>query len=257
VRHVGERLGLLVVAPDVALGDHEDDLVARLPEQLLLQEDALALFERLPRVEQEEHGVRARDVRVGDVGALQRQIVHPWRVDQHDALSQDLGRVADLEVGDVARRALFGAAHRELAHGLEGQLAFVAVRVDDARARDLGVLEVVDHRGGGRDARGQHRAPEQRVHERALAVVELAHHDEVETVGLELAHELALEPRQQRARADALRRLAEVAQRSGHFVFLLSEAFEHGGHPHTLMISCTLSSTSLIERPPASPTCSR
>src|SRR5262249_50693026 len=49
---VRERFGLLAVVPDIALRDDEDDLVARLPEELVVQEDALALFERLPRVEQ-------------------------------------------------------------------------------------------------------------------------------------------------------------------------------------------------------------
>ena len=48
VRDVGERLLLLVLVPDVPLRDDEDDLVARLAEQLVLEEDALALLEGWP-----------------------------------------------------------------------------------------------------------------------------------------------------------------------------------------------------------------
>ena len=93
------------VVQDVPLRDDEDDLVARGLEQLVLEEAALALLEDLARVEQEEHRVGARDVAVGDVGALQRQIVHAWGVDEEDALLEQRGGVADLEVVDLVRRS--------------------------------------------------------------------------------------------------------------------------------------------------------
>ncbi len=54
-----------------------------------------------PGVEEKQHRVRARNVAVGDVGALQRQVVHAWRVDQQDALTQERCGVADLQVIDV------------------------------------------------------------------------------------------------------------------------------------------------------------
>ena len=83
-----------------------------LEELLVAGTDALALLQDLPRVEQEEHRVGARDVAVGDVGALEREVVHAWRVDEQDALLQERGGVADLEVVDLVR-ALVTAADGE------------------------------------------------------------------------------------------------------------------------------------------------
>jgi hypothetical protein len=46
--------------------------------------------------------------------------------------------------------------------------------------------DVIDRRGGRRDPGRQDLGAEQRIHERRLAVIELAEHDEMESLGLEL-----------------------------------------------------------------------
>ena len=71
-------------APGKVRADDESGRVgnfARLGEQFFVEEDALALLDELPGVEQEEHRVAARDVLVGDVSARQRQVVHAGGVD--------------------------------------------------------------------------------------------------------------------------------------------------------------------------------
>jgi hypothetical protein len=47
-------------------------------------------FEHLRAVEQEQARVGARDVAVGDLGALLVDVVHARRVDERDAVLQDL-----------------------------------------------------------------------------------------------------------------------------------------------------------------------
>ncbi len=240
---VREGLPLLVPVPDVALRHHEDDLVARLAEQLLLQEDALALLQRLASVEQEEHRVRARDVAVGDVGALEREVVHAGGVDEDHALAQELGRITDLEVldlgvrrgrrrrGDVVTNLVLGRlglADREELHLFERERRAAARGEHDLGAGLGGVLEVVNHGRRRRHAHGEDRRAEERVHERRLAVVELAHHHEVKAIGLQLLHEIGAEARAQRLGADAVRDAEEVAQRRDHVSTSVVKGLEHG-----------------------------
>ena len=55
---------------------------------------------------------------------------------------------------------------------------------------------------------------EERVHERGLAVVELADDDEVEAVLLELLHEVAVDALAQALRAERARDVAEPSERA-------------------------------------------
>src|SRR4029078_2720155 len=126
---------LLLVVQDVPLRDDEDDLVARGLEELVLEEDALALLQDLSGIEEEQHRIGARDVAVRDVRALEREIVHAWRVDEEDALFEELRRIADLEVVDlVGARA---AADGELLRVTEGERHALAARLHDGRFRLL------------------------------------------------------------------------------------------------------------------------
>jgi hypothetical protein len=63
---------------------------------------ALAVLERLASVEQEQHRVGARHVAVGHLGPLLVEIVDAGGVDQHDVVLEQLARVAELDVGDLA-----------------------------------------------------------------------------------------------------------------------------------------------------------
>ena len=69
--------------------------------------------------------------------------------------------------------------------------------------------EVMDHRRGRGHPRGEHVLPEERVHEGALPVVELAHDDEVEAIGLDLLDDLEIDPRSEALRPDCDARVAE------------------------------------------------
>ena len=72
--------------------------------------------------------------------------------------------------------------------------------------------DVIDRRGRRRDAGGQHVVAEQRVHEGRLAVVELAEHDQVESLLLELGDAAVANVVLQRFHADVASELGELAQ---------------------------------------------
>src|SRR5262249_10930544 len=114
---VGEGLFLFIIVEDVPLRDDEDDLVPRRLEELVVQELALALLEDLAGVEEEEDRVGPRNVAVGDVRSLERQIVHAWRVDEQDALLEERRGVADLEEVHLLR--VRSATDGELARVVE------------------------------------------------------------------------------------------------------------------------------------------
>src|SRR5262249_41649519 len=161
-----------------------------------------ALLQDLACVEKEKHRVGAGDVAVRDVRALEREIVHAWGVDEKDALFEKRRGVADLEVVDVV--APEASAHRETSRVLEPDPFALARLEDDGGFRLLRIFEMVD--GGGRrgHADGKDAFTEERVHERALAVIELADDDEVEAIFVELFHQLALEALFQASCAQAL-----------------------------------------------------
>jgi hypothetical protein len=89
-------------------------------------------------------------------------------------------------------------------------------------------------------------------------VVELAHHDEVKAVGLELANEVSLHPLAQALRAHVGGQRDERSEGQDDFGAFLVERLEHGESPQptTLMMPWTFSSTAFMSSPsPASPTC--
>src|SRR5580704_17736019 len=105
----------------IPLRDDEDDLVARGFEQLFVQENALALFEDLPGVEEKKHRVCPRDVPVGDVRALEREVVNAGCIDEDDSLFEERCWIPDLEIVDL--RGSAAAAGREALHLVERHLA--------------------------------------------------------------------------------------------------------------------------------------
>jgi hypothetical protein len=177
---VGQRLFLLVSVQQVHLVDDEHHLVAAAAQQLAHDELALALFQDLPGIQQEEHGVCLRNVLVGDLGARVVQVVDARGVDEDHALAQHRVRVLEVQVLHAVGHGR--AAHLVVRQVLEGHRLFGAIGADRRGAALGPVPNAVDDGRGGRDARGQHRAAQQRVHEGGLAVVELAQHHQVEAL---------------------------------------------------------------------------
>jgi hypothetical protein len=235
--HVGQGLDALVGRPDVGLGDDEHDLVARAGEQFVAEKDALALFDELPGVEQEEHRVAARNVIVRDVGPLQREVVDAGGVDEHDAVLEQARGVEDLEVLHLAPFGRAPLADGPSPQRLEVDRLAHAALAHRPRVRRLGVLDVVNDGGRRRHARRQHGAAEQRVDERGLAVVELAHHHQVEALALELGHVLFAHPRGDGLGAHALGDRADLAEQLDELGLAFVKQIERHGHPSTLMMS--------------------
>ena len=84
---------------------------------------------------------------------------------------------------------------------------------------------------------------EQRVHERRLAVVELAEHDEVEPLGLELRDPRRADVARQRDHADAIGDLGELLEPRDDLALGLLVMFEKD-HENTLIRSETCLSMS-------------
>ena len=211
VLRVGERLALLLGREQIPLGDDEDDLVARRLEELVVQEDALALLEDLPGVEQEEHRVGARDVAVRDVGALEREVVHAWRVDEEDALAQERRRVADLEVVDLVARLVAPPPDGEALGLVEGERTLLAARSSTTNASGVSaqwmwwIVAVV-----GVTPTGSACSPRSAFTNVDLPWLNSPDDDEVEAVLLELPHELAVDALAQALRAERARHVARA-----------------------------------------------
>ena len=100
-----QRLGQLGLVEQVGLGDHEDQPVARRAQDALLEELPLGRGQDLRRVEQEHRRVGARQVAVGDVGALLVDVVDARACRRWSAGSRSSGDGwRDLDV--VERRRL-------------------------------------------------------------------------------------------------------------------------------------------------------
>ena len=110
------------------------------------------------------------------------------------------------------------------------------------RARRLRrVDDVVDRRGRRRDAGRQDVLAEQRVHERRLAVVELAEHDEVEPLRLELGDPRGADVARERDHADGVRDLGELREPRddlalGLLVMVEEESSEHADQLGDLLV---------------------
>ena len=180
---VGQRLLLLLVVEEIHLVDDEEHLVSALLEEALLHEASLALLQDLPRIQEKEDRVRAGNVAVGDLRPGLVQVVHAGGVDQHDAVFEEGRRIAYHQVlhpfGEGA------ASHLELGERVEGHDPLPTVLPDGLGVLRRPVLDAVNHGRGRRDAGGEDRRAEQRVHEGRLAVVELAQDDEVEALFFE------------------------------------------------------------------------
>ncbi len=224
---VGEGRSLLELrrVEQILLAQHEDQLVPGAPHQPLLNERALGALEHLGAVEQEEHRVGARDVAVGDLGPRLVDVVDPRRVHQRDLVAQDLRRVAQLDVADP-----LGA--RAFQRDVVGQLLRVdllgaAVAQHRPGAGLLAEDDVVDGGGGGGDPHRQQRLPQQRVDEGALAVVELAQHDQVEAVLGQLGQPHAGDVCLQRAHPHVPGKLGQGSQPRADALLVLTISLEH------------------------------
>ena len=208
--HVVDDRDLLVGRQHVHLAEDEDQPIARALEHAAAQELALAVLERLAGVEQEHDGIGARHVAVGDLGALLVEIVDARGIDEDDVVLEQLARIAELDVRDLAGAAAGdGDPLLELARI---EVLALAGGQHDARGRVRRPHDVVDRRGRRRDAGRQDVGAEHRVHERRLAVVELAEHDEVEPLGLELGDPRGADVARERDHADAFGDLGELLE---------------------------------------------
>ena len=109
-----QRLRQLRLVEQIRLRHHEDQPVARRAQDPLLEELPLRRGQDLRRVQQEDRRVGARQVAVGDLGALLVDVVDARRVDDRQLVRQQRRRVGDLDVVD--RRPAF--ACRRLAFAL-------------------------------------------------------------------------------------------------------------------------------------------
>ena len=100
----GERLGQLRLVEEIGLGHHEQQPIARRAQDPLLEELPLGGGQDLRRVEQEDRRVGARQVAVGDLGALLVDVVDAGRVDDGELVLQQRRRLGQLDV--VERGAL-------------------------------------------------------------------------------------------------------------------------------------------------------
>ena len=165
------------VRVEVGLGDHARDVGAQLhrrAEELELRPGVL-----LRGVGDEQHGVRAGERRHGRRPVRRAQPADARRVDEHEPAFEDLARQPDLGVGEhrlVAGVARLRDVVGELVHRHLGALGRRVGRLADEH--HLGGLGVPDDRRHGRRDVVVHGADgrvDQRVHQLALALLELAH----------------------------------------------------------------------------------
>ena len=163
-----QRLGQLGLVQQVDLGDDEDQPVARRAQDALLEELALGRGQDLRRVEQEHRRVGARQVAVGDLGALLVDVVDPGRVDQRQPVLQHGRRVCRSRRGGwpspgrLARGFLsLSLASPSTVSQSPSAAASIGLRSPDSvtavGARARAVRDVRQQRGRRRDAGRQHR----------------------------------------------------------------------------------------------------
>ena len=92
------------VVEQIGLGDHEDQPIARRAQDALLEELPLRRGQDLRGVEQEDRGVGARHVAVGDLGALLVDVVDARRVDDGQPVREDAAPGASARRGGSPRR---------------------------------------------------------------------------------------------------------------------------------------------------------
>jgi len=233
--------GALVGVQQVHLAEHEDQAILGRLEDAAAQKLALAILERLPCIEQEHDGIGARHVAVRDLRALLVEIVDARGIDQHDVVDQQVARVAELDIRDFTRVAT-GDGDPFFERGRIEELALTRGQ-DDARRGVRRVHHVIDRCGRRCDAGRQDIETEQRVHERRLAVVELAEHDEVEPLRLELGNPGGADIAGERHHADLIGDVGELREASDDLALGLLVMFEQD-HQNTLIKLATCLSTS-------------
>src|SRR5262249_5778613 len=110
-------------------------------------------------------------------------------------------------------------------------LGLVAGEQLDVRSRRRRVDDMVDRRGGRRDARRQYVLAEQRVHERRLAMVELTEHDEMKALSLELGDPRIADVASERPHADAFGDVGELLKASDDLALGLLVMLEQDHSP--------------------------
>jgi hypothetical protein len=268
---VREHLFALSVVEGVGFVDGEDDAVAASAQQFVPQKASLALFEDLPCVEQEHHGVGAGNVPVRDLGPLEVEVVDARGVDEGDSVLEHLRGVfeldaqdvvgdqvaADDEVGDLVPRDFFALAAGD-AQRVERALSAGGLRAKHHLCARLGaVAYLVDERRRGRDPRRENRSAEQRVYEGALAVVELAEHHQHQPLFAQPRKSVVEDAVPERGCARSLRELSERFELRDKVLLGLRQCVE--GHSSVFLLhrtftsSATRLSTSESSIPPTRP----
>ncbi len=137
------------------------------------QRRTLRRFGGLVDGEQPNHGVGFGDEAPGDLFVSGVDRVQPRRVDDVDAL-EHIERIENLHPANAPRLGVVEPAQQRR-HILPGDLARGVVEVHDAPLLLAPILQDVDGRRRRHDAHRRHLLTEERVDERRLAGVELAH----------------------------------------------------------------------------------
>ena len=215
----GQRFGQLFFVEEIRFGHHEQQPIARRSQDPLLEKLPLRRGQDLGGIEQEDGGVGAGQIPVGDFGPLLVDVVDARGIDDGEVILQQRRGVGELHVVDaVALLALDGQPIGE-AGGRDG--AALAGFGDRGGLRLGPVADVREQRGGGRDAGRQHGRAEERVDEGRFAVIELAEDDDGVTLVVELGQtdiaDVAIDEGQPRPR----RQLAEIDEHAADGGLLL------------------------------------
>jgi hypothetical protein len=147
------------------------------------EEGDLGELEDLGGVEDEDDGVAAGELAAADEAAEAGEVVDAGGVDELDARGEVRARGGDEEGAD---EVLFAAGELGEDLGLE-EVAALAVGGDEEAAELVAADDLDDGAGGGGDAAGEQRLAEDRVDERALALLDLAEHEHAQLGAVEAA----------------------------------------------------------------------
>jgi hypothetical protein len=146
------------------------------------EEGDLGELEDLGGVEDEDDGVAAGELAAADEAAEAGEVVDAGGVDELDAGGEVRARGGEQEGAD---EVLFAAG--ELGEDLGLEVAALAVGGDEEAAELVAADDLDDGAGGRGDAAGEQRLAEERVDERALALLDLAEHEHAQLGAVEAA----------------------------------------------------------------------